>query len=67
MASTVVFLVSAINVLPKGAIAPRKACGSTIVVMVGRKLRPIARAASACPWGTVLIPLRNASATKDAW
>ena len=39
VASTVVFLVSAIKVLPSGAIAPRKACGSTMVVMVGRKLQ----------------------------
>ena len=47
VASTVVFLVSAIKVLPSGAIAPRKACGSTMVVIVGRNGRPMARAASA--------------------
>ena len=67
VASTVVFLVKAIKVLPSGAMAPRKACGKTMVVMVGRKLSPIARAASACPCGTVLMPLRIASATKAAW
>ena len=36
VATTVVFLVSAISVLPSGAIAPRNACGSTIVV-IGRQ------------------------------
>ena len=66
MATTVVFLVNAIITLPSGAIAPRNACGRTTLVSVGMKLRPMARAASACPCGTVLMPLRMASATKAA-
>ena len=44
-----VFLVSAISMLPSGAMAPRNACGSTTWRSVWLKVRPIERAASAWP------------------
>ena len=40
-------MVSAIKVVPNGAMAPRKACGRMTLVSAGMKLNPIARAASA--------------------
>ena len=65
-AATVEFLSSAISVLPSGATDPRMACGMMISVADCMKLRPMARAASACPLGTVLMPERNDSATNAA-
>ena len=67
MATTVVFLVSAMSTLPNGAMAPRNACGRITWVRERPNGSPIARAASACPAGTVLMPLRSASATKAEW
>src|SRR5699024_6441435 len=55
-AATVVFLVSAIRVLPSGVTAPRSACGRTMMRAAGRNERPMARAASAWPSGTVFTP-----------
>ncbi len=49
VATTVVFLVSAIKTLPSGAMAPRKACGRITLESVLVKSSPIARAASAWP------------------
>src|SRR5699024_5024586 len=65
-AATVVFLISAMKVFPKGAMAPRKACGMMTSRAVGRKDSPIARAASACPRSTVLTPERSDSHTNEA-
>ena len=64
--ATVVFFARAMSVLPSGAIAPRKACGRMISRIVAPNPSPIARAASACPAGTVLTPERSASQTKAA-
>ena len=50
--------------LASGGTVARKACGSTTWVIVPPNVSPIARAASACPSGTALIPERIASATK---
>lgn len=47
--------------------APRNACGRMTRRAAGAKERPIARAASAWPIGTVLTPERIASHTKAAW
>ena len=66
-AATVVFLMSAISTEPRGAMAPRKAWGSSTSVSDWLKLSPIERAASACPVGMVLTPLRRASQTNAAW
>jgi hypothetical protein len=46
---------------------PRKACGRRTCESDWVKVSPIERAASACPAGTVLTPLRSASQTKAAW
>ena len=62
-----VFLVSAIRVLPSGATAPRNACGRMTWRSVWVKVRPIERAASAWPVGTVLMPQRSDSQTNAAW
>ncbi len=59
-----VFLMSATNSEPSGATTVRNAWGSTMVAMTWVKVRPRARAASAWPAATLLIPLRTASATK---
>src|SRR5690625_7801794 len=64
--ATVVFLIKAMKVLPSGAIEPRKACGRITSRAAGRKERPIARAASAWPTGTVFTPERIDSHTNDA-
>ena len=66
-AATVVFLVSAITVLPSGVMAPRSAWGRITWRAAGRKPRPMERAASACPSGTVLTPERIASHMNAAW
>ena len=63
LAAMVVFFVSAISTLASGAITARIAWGSTTSVNTCRKDSPIARAASACPVGTVLMPDRTASHT----
>ena len=62
----VVFLVSAISTLASGAITARNACGSTMMRRFWVNVRPIARAASAWPAGTVLMPERIASQTNVA-
>ena len=49
--------------LAMGGTVARNACGSTTCVMVPPNVRPMARAASACPSGTALMPERIASAT----
>ena len=67
IAATVVFLISAISVEPSGAIAPRNACGRITSRSDWPNVSPIDRAASACPPGTVLMPLRSASQTNAAW
>ena len=64
VAAIVVFLVSAMRTLPSGAMTERNACGSTTSRSVCAKVSPIARAASAWPSGTVLMPDRIASQTK---
>ena len=56
----------AIITLPSGATTTRKACGRMIIRRDWKKVSPIARAASACPSGTVLMPERSASQTKLA-
>jgi hypothetical protein len=61
-----VFFARAIQTLPSGGTTVRNACGSTMVVRVCRKSRPSARAASACPGGTELMPERSASETNAA-
>ena len=61
--ATVVFLVSAISTDPSGAITARMACGRTTMPSTWVNVRPIARAASAWPAGTVLMPDRMASQT----
>lgn len=58
-----VFLVSAMRMLPSGATTARNACGSVISASVLTKPSPSERAASACPTGTVLSPERSASHT----
>ncbi len=63
-AATVVFFVNAISTLVSGPTAARKACGSTTRPSTWEKPRPMARAASAWPTGTVLMPARIASHTK---
>ena len=65
-AATVEFFSSAMSVLPNGAIAPRNACGRMTRLAAGMNDRPIARAASACPSGTVFTPERMASQTNAA-
>ena len=65
-AATVVFFTRAISTLPSGATAPRKACGRMISQAAGRKDRPMDRAASAWPSGTVFTPDLIASQTKAA-
>ena len=62
-AATVEFLSRAISVLPSGATEPRNACGRMTIDADWKKLRPSERAASACPSGTVLMPLRSDSHT----
>ena len=61
--ATAEFLNMAIWTLPSGGTAERNAWGSTISRMVWLKVRPIARAASAWPAGTALMPDRSASHT----
>ena len=65
-AATVEFLSRAISVLPSGATEPRKACGRMISVADCMKPKPSARAASAWPIGTVLMPERRDSHTNAA-
>ena len=65
-AATVEFFSSAISVLPSGATEPRNACGRMISPADCMKFRPRARAASAWPSGTVLMPERSASQTNAA-
>src|SRR5690606_13328374 len=66
VAATVVFLVRAISTLASGPMTERNACGSTTSRSTWLKFSPSARAASACPTGTVLMPERIASHTKAA-
>jgi hypothetical protein len=47
--------------VPSGTIANFQACGNTMWRRFWPKVRPIERAASACPRGTALMPLRSAS------
>ena len=49
--------------LASGGTAARNACGSTTSRIVPPNVSPIARAASACPSGTALMPERTASQT----
>src|SRR5699024_1331832 len=60
------FLIIAIMTLPSGGMTVRQACGRITVASVWPKVSPRARAASACPVGTALIPLRTASQTNAA-
>ena len=60
-AAMVVFLTIAISVDISGGTALRYACGSTTSRSVWPKVIPTARAASACPASTVLIPERSTS------
>ena len=60
-AAIVVFFSSAISVLISGGTTERTACGSTTWVSVWPKVSPSARAASAWPSGTVLMPERTTS------
>jgi hypothetical protein len=62
-AATVVFFSSAMSTLIIGGMTERVACGSTTSVMTCPNVSPSARAASACPTGTVLMPERSVSAT----
>ena len=66
-AATVVFLMRAMSVEPRGAIAPRKAWGRSTSRIDCAKVSPIEREASAWPSGMVLTPLRIASQTNAAW
>ena len=66
MPTMVVFFDSAMRTLPSGAITARPACGRTMIRRVCAKVSPIARAASAWPAGTVLMPERSASQTNAA-
>jgi len=61
-AATVVFFSRAIRTLNSGGITARTAWGRTTRLRVCPKSRPMARAASAWPIGTVLIPDRIVSA-----
>ena len=63
-AATEVFLISAICTLASGGTAARNACGSTTFVITPVNGSPMARAASAWPRGTALMPDRIASHTK---
>ena len=65
-AATVEFFSNAISVLPRGATEPRNACGRMICVADCMKPNPSARAASAWPIGTVLMPERSDSHTNAA-
>ena len=56
---------SAIRVLASGGTEARTAWGSTTCVITPAKGSPIARAASAWPSGTALMPARSASQTKQ--
>ena len=62
-AATEVFFSSAISTLASGGTAARNACGRTPARMAPAKVSPIARAASAWPSGTELMPERIASHT----
>jgi hypothetical protein len=62
--ATEVFLSRAIRVLARGGTEARNACGRTTCVITPEKGSPIARAASACPSGTALMPARSDSQTK---
>ena len=64
-AATVVFFSSAICTLASGGTEARNACGSTTCDITAPKGSPIARAASAWPSGTALMPERRASQTKQ--
>ena len=55
------FLISAMNRLPIGATTVRSACGNTTMRSVCGNVRPIARAASAWPRLTALMPDRTVS------
>ena len=65
-AAIVVFFVSAMKMLISGGTTLRRACGRTTWLIVWVKVRPIARAASACPTPTLFTPDRTASQTKAA-
>ena len=60
------FLIMAMITLPSGTMANFHACGNTTYRRFWTNVRPIARAASACPAETALTPLRIASATNAA-
>src|SRR4029453_7319986 len=62
-----VFLVRAMTTLISGGITVRKAWGRTISRSDWVKVRPMARAASAWPTPTALMPDRTASQKKAAW
>ena len=57
------FLIIAMITLPSGTTAAFQACGSTTKRRFWLNVRPIARAASACPGETALMPERSASQT----
>ena len=65
-AATVVFLISAICTLVSGGTTARTACGRITSVRLCPKPNPRARAASAWPAGTVVIPDRTVSQTNAA-
>ena len=60
------FLASAMKTLAIGGTTRRNAWGRITWVIVRLKGMPTARAASACPTGTPLMPERSASHTKAA-
>ena len=62
-----VFLVRAMTTLIRGGITVRKAWGRTTSRSDWVKVRPMERAASACPTPTALMPDRTASQKKAAW
>jgi len=63
-AATEVFLARAMMTSMRGGITVGTACGKITSASDWPKVRPIARAASACPTPTELIPERGASLTK---
>ncbi len=56
----------AMMTLPSGGITDRRACGMTTLPNDWPNVRPTARAASACPAGTALMPDLTASQTNAA-
>ena len=63
-AATEVFFSSAMFTLASGGTTARKDCGRITWRIESPKVMPIARAASAWPRGTALMPERTASQTK---